>query len=76
MPMYCAATRPKFLNVYFFSFSNPVACLDDMLENLTYLTFFIDCFVFSCLPSSTLMLTSLHHQTSTGEFCRCAESPV
>ena len=30
MPLHCAAIRPKFVNVFF---SNPVACLDEILQN-------------------------------------------
>ena len=57
MSLHCAATRPKFLNVYFFSFSNPVACLDDILEN-QHNTIFNDFFVLSGLLSGALMSTS------------------
>ena len=31
MPLHCAAIRPKFVNVNFFS--NLVACLDEILQN-------------------------------------------
>ena len=34
MPLHCAVTRPIFFWMFiFFSFSNPVACLGDILEN-------------------------------------------
>ena len=37
MPLDCAVTRPK-LNIL--SFANPAACLDKILENQTYITYF------------------------------------
>ena len=51
-------------------FPNPVACLDDILENQTqqFLVFF---FVFSRLLSSTLVPT--HHQTVIAQ---CPKLPL
>ena len=66
MPLHCTATRPNFLNVYFFSFSNPVACLDGILENRTYQ--FLMFFVFSRLLSNTLASTS-HALISGYDIC-------
>ena len=57
MPLHCAATRNKFLNVYFFS--NPVVCLSWQYVWESNITIFNVFFVFPCLLSSTLVSTSL-----------------
>ena len=44
--------------MFVFSLSNPMACLDGILENGTYLTIFNVFFVFPRLLSSTLVSTS------------------
>ena len=54
MPLHCAATRPKFLNVPSFSFSKPCDLLTlEILENQTWVTIFND-FLFSSVSSLAL----------------------
>ena len=53
MPLHCAATRPKFLNIPSFSSPNPVTCWLEILENRTYVTMFND-FLFSSVSSLAL----------------------
>ena len=61
MLLHCAAIKPKFLNVQYLSFSNPVACLDEippqkatMVQLTLILHPFSKGFTFSGLRSSSI----------------------